>query len=85
MRHDSLKSGDTFGRLIVIGYSHSTKRRDGSLGERVMNCTCQCGKKVKVRTSNLKSGNTKSCGCWHQEATVKSNQLRQQAKPKTAV
>lgn len=78
MRHDSLKPGDVFSRLTVIDYSHTTRRSDGGAGERVMNCRCQCGKKIKARTSNLKSGNTKSCGCWHQEMTVKSNKERQQ-------
>lgn len=76
MRHDSLKVGDIFGRLVVAGYSHSSKRRDGSAGERVMNCTCLCGNNVKVKTSNLKSGNTKSCGCLHQDRTIESNRSR---------
>ena len=77
MRHDSLKPGDIFGRLTVICLSHSAKRKDGTAGERVMNCVCQCGKNVKVKTSNLKSGNTKSCGCLHSEMTVESNKKRQ--------
>lgn len=76
MRHDSLKAGDVFGRLTVVGYSHSAKRRDGSSGERVMNCACCCGNSVKVKTSNLKSGNTKSCGCLHQDRTIESNRSR---------
>ncbi len=76
MRRDSLKAGDIFGRLIVTSLSHSSKRRDGSAGERVMNCLCQCGGIVKVKTSNLKSGNTKSCGCLHSEMTVISNKKR---------
>lgn len=76
MRHGSLKAGDVFGRLTVVSYSHSVQRKDGSAGERVMNCTCQCGNSIKARTSNLKSGNTKSCGCLQQEATIKSNKMR---------
>jgi hypothetical protein len=75
-RQDSLKAGDIFSYLQVIGLSHSAKRKDGSAGERVMDCLCRCGNKVKVKTSNLKSGNTKSCGCYHTEQTVKSNRLR---------
>lgn len=76
MRHDSLKSGDMFGRLKVCGYSHTSKRKDGRAGERVMDCECSCGKRLKVKTSNLKSGNTKSCGCLHIERTVQSNKKR---------
>lgn len=76
MRKDSLKSGDKFGRLTVIDCHHSAKRRDGSAGERVMLCLCECGEKTQVKTSNLKSGNTKSCGCLHSDSTVKSNKAR---------
>jgi hypothetical protein len=76
VRHDSLKGGEIFGYLTVTSYSHSAKRSDGNFGERVMNCVCVCGNKVKVRTSNLKSGNTKSCGCLHSEKTILSNKRR---------
>lgn len=33
-------------------------------------CLCSCGKTVKVRSGNLASGNTKSCGCWVQKNRV---------------
>ena len=79
MRKDSLKAGDTFGRLTVIRFHHSSKRRDGSAGERIMLCLCTCGKEVEVRTSNLKSGTTKSCGCLHSENTRKSNLVRSES------
>lgn len=29
----------------------------------VWNCLCDCGKETKVRSSNLKNGSVKSCGC----------------------
>lgn len=76
MRKDSLKSGDVFGRLTVIKLHHSAKRRDGSAGERIMLCKCECGNEVQVRTSNLKSGTTKSCGCLQSDKTKKSNLSR---------
>lgn len=76
MQANSLKAGDVFGRLTVESYSHSSRRRDGSVGERVMNCKCECGNTIKARTSNLRSGNTTSCGCYHSEKTVKSNKDR---------
>ena len=31
------------------------------------NCLCDCGKSTITMTSNLKNGNTKSCGCYQQE------------------
>ena len=49
MRHDSLKPGDIFGRLKVCGYSHTSKRKDGRAGERVMDCECACGNKITLK------------------------------------
>jgi len=46
--------GKKFGNLTVVSYGHggaSTK----------WNCLCSCGGILKVCTSNLRSGNTKSC------------------------
>lgn len=57
--------GQKFGRLTV------TAR--GPKGSRTMPrqwvCTCDCGTIVAVITRSLRSGNTKSCGCWNREAT----------------
>jgi len=75
-RNDSLNGGEKFHRLTVVDYSHTSTRRDGGIGERIMNCLCECGTKIKVKTSNLKSGNTKSCGCYHSDQTVESNKAR---------
>jgi len=37
-------------------------------------CQCDCGKRVVVRSSSLRSGNTRSCGCIHDEALSKNVQ-----------
>lgn len=74
VRVDSLYGGEVFGRLTVLEYSHTAQR--GKHMERVMNCKCTCGNIVKVRTSNLKSGNTLSCGCYHKDRTISANQQR---------
>lgn len=56
-------SGKTFNMLTVIDrgddYIHKT-------GSRIIryNCVCACGNKCLVRSHNLKSGKTKSCGCF---------------------
>lgn len=76
IKRPSLLGGEVFGRLTVIGYSHTTRRKDGSAGERVMKCRCECGNEKEVRTSNLYSGNTQSCGCLHAEKTALSNENR---------
>jgi len=55
-------AGQTFTRLIVI------KRFDGIKGkykgQRMWECQCACGNETILSTHELKSGNTKSCGCW---------------------
>lgn len=53
--------GEHFHRLTVI-------ERAGSHGSRACwLCRCECGKEVIVETGDLKSGNTKSCGCLRRE------------------
>ena len=55
---DNLR-GQRFGRLVVM------KRVGTSENDRhpIWRCKCDCGKKTEVRSCDLKSGNTKSCGC----------------------
>ena len=59
--------GQKFGRLEVI------KRMPNSKTDKTRwLCKCNCGNTVIVVGSNLKSGNTKSCGCLHNELLVQS-------------
>ena len=51
-------SGKQFGRLTVI------KRIGSQSGDITWLCLCECGKEKIVLRGNLKSGNTKSCGCY---------------------
>jgi len=51
-------SGQRFGKLTVI--SKTDARSGGSV---VWLCKCDCGNEARVASSNLSSGNTKSCGC----------------------
>ena len=76
IKRRSLTGGEVFGRLTVDCYSHSQTKKNGSSGERIMNCVCECGEKKQVRTSNLYSGNTQSCGCLQSEKTKASNIAR---------
>lgn len=55
-----------FGRLTVTGDSGQRSR-----GEVIWSCLCQCGITCTVTTSNLRSGNTTSCGCFQRETTSK--------------
>ena len=53
-------SGQRFGRLVVL----SPVGQGTSQGTR-WQCRCDCGASIEVRGGNLRSGNTKSCGCLH--------------------
>jgi hypothetical protein len=36
-------------------------------------CQCDCGAEETIRGKSLRSGNTKSCGCLHRDATIQRN------------
>lgn len=50
-------TGERFGRLTVIQYSHNQK------GMAMWSCQCDCGNVVTTRGKDLRRGFTKSCGC----------------------
>lgn len=56
--------GKCFGKLVVI------RRVDNSRhGKARWLCSCDCGKRTTVVGSDLRNGNTKSCGCLQKEIT----------------
>jgi hypothetical protein len=59
-KHGNMRdlTGQTFGRLTAL--EATPERRNGNVG---WACRCECGKVVVVASGNLRSGNTKSCGC----------------------
>ena len=59
--------GQVFGKLTVIELDKE------SSGRRKWICKCSCGNTVSVREYNLKSGNTKSCGCTRKEKSSVRN------------
>lgn len=65
MKVDNL-TGQVFSRLTVV-------ERAGSINKKAAwRCRCECGSIVIVKSDNLKSGNTKSCGCQKRESTIKT-------------
>ena len=54
-------TGMKFGRLIVLNRAENK----GNLT--AWNCICDCGNKTVVTSGNLKTGHTKSCGCYRDE------------------
>lgn len=57
--------GRRYERLEVI----CEKGKD-SRGEYLWLCKCDCGEEIITTGGNLRSGNTKSCGCWNVEMFV---------------
>lgn len=51
-----------FSKLVVVNRAEDT--RDGRPQWR---CLCECGNFTIVSSRNLRSGGTKSCGCWRKE------------------
>ena len=54
----SVQIGEVFTRLTVVEFSHKDSR-----SRKWWKCKCSCGKERVLHTSNLRSGNTRSCGC----------------------
>lgn len=63
--------GNTYGYLTVIERAENSKE-----GRAQWLCQCKCGNQVIVLGKHLRSGNTKSCGCYQREQATKSNLLR---------
>lgn len=60
-------TGQRFGMLTVLN-------RADNKGKRTMwNCLCDCGNKAVVGGSNLKNGNTRSCGCLHKKMLISNS------------
>lgn len=61
-----MKAGDQFGRMTVL---NPDIKRHRAL------CLCQCGNEKIVLRSNLKRGNTTSCGCFQKEQTAAAHYI----------
>lgn len=57
-------TGERFGRLIVLRFSHKRERKPYYI------CQCDCGNVVAVNGYNLIKGNTISCSCYHREVAA---------------
>lgn len=66
--------GQTFSRYTVIGDAEPKS------GMRMVVCRCECGTEVTVYAKNLKSGNSRSCGCLKSEKTAQRNHKHGEAK-----
>ena len=59
--------GVRYGMLIVLEASPLRQNR-----KRIWRCSCDCGGEALVTTGNLRSGNSKSCGCEKKHAWVRA-------------
>ena len=64
-------TGQKFGRLTVVDFYGSDKRR-----ESIWRCQCECGNITNVLSSNLRKGYTKSCGCLQKEKAGKNTPIK---------
>jgi hypothetical protein len=55
-------TGRTFGRLTVLGFSHRGPGR-----RMYWTCRCLCGAVRKIQSCSLRSGASKSCGCYREQ------------------
>lgn len=64
-------AGQRFGRLLVKRFFDRTFS-----GLKRWKCVCDCGRSHIACGSNLKNGNTKSCGCLRSEITAERSRKR---------
>lgn len=68
-------TGRKFGRLTVIGRGKDSIRNNGAEIPTWV-CKCECGNIVSVEQCLLKSGGTKSCGCFKSESSSERFSLK---------
>ncbi len=64
-------TGKKYGMLTVLHRAEDWIQPSGQ-HKQMWHCLCDCGKECDVRATDLKSGNTKSCGCFQQKSRGKS-------------
>lgn len=61
-------TGERFGRLTAVSSGENYKSPGGQL-HRTTICACECGTVLTVKNNGLRTGNTKSCGCFKKDRT----------------
>ena len=64
-------TGMRFGRLVALRSVGSNPQ-----GNAMWECVCDCGKTVIINSQRLKSGKTKSCGCFNRDLVITRNRAR---------
>jgi hypothetical protein len=58
--------GRKFGRLTIVEFLERIAHPSGGATYKYL-CKCDCGTSIRASLGNLKSGHTKSCGCYDKE------------------
>lgn len=66
-------TGQIFGRLTVVGYSHHKKSRG------FWHTQCSCGREKIIDGYNMKMGKIQSCGCFGNERRTKHGKYKTRA------
>jgi hypothetical protein len=61
-------TGQRFGRLSVLG-QNGTLPNGPKTSLKAWACVCDCGVRVTINGHALRTGNTRSCGCYKKEVT----------------
>ncbi len=64
-QRNAIVSGDKYGRLTAINFSHTSKSRNS-----IWLWLCECGNTKSISTSDVRSGHTTSCGCFRSQTTA---------------
>ncbi len=62
--------GQRIGKLTIIEERPSQRYACGKSHRQYL-CQCDCGNQTVITVENLRSGNTKSCGCYRREDTAR--------------
>jgi hypothetical protein len=61
-----VKVGDRYNRLTILEEVDPYRFPSGK-AKRTFLCECDCGNQIETTLNSLRSGNTKSCGCYNRE------------------
>ena len=75
--------GQVFGRLTVIDFDGIVFVGSKNKRRRSWLCKCVCGSDVCAITESLKSGNTKSCGCFQKDILARLRRTHGQTTGRT--
>jgi hypothetical protein len=65
--------GETYNKLKVLRVIETLKQNKSYI--KIVECKCECGNIITARLNNIKSGNTKSCGCYNIKLIIKRNTI----------